>query len=367
MNRAPIPVLLMARELVLGGTERQLAETARALDRTRFDARVGVFYSGGARYDDLIAAGVPVVEFPVRSFRKPSLLSAAASLVRYIRKERIALVHAFDAPLNSFAAPVTRLAGRTRVLTSARGSRELVRSSLERRWLGWADRMADGVVVNCLAMQRELIAANGVEPSHIHLCYNGLDTGVFHMDRVVNRVTVIGCICGLRAEKGLDTLVRAFARLPRDGPAAELLLVGDGAARPGLEALAASLGLGGRIRIEPGTDNVVPWLHRIDIFVLPSRSEALSNSLMEAMACGCAPVASRVGGNPELVIDGETGLLFPAGDDEALAGSLIRLLGDDSLRRRLAAAAARRIAAEFSLGAAARRMGEIYEAVLGAA
>ena len=72
----------MARELTFGGTERQLVETARSLDRARFDPRVGVFYPGGARYDELLAAGVPVLEFPVRSFLNPSILSAAAGLIR---------------------------------------------------------------------------------------------------------------------------------------------------------------------------------------------------------------------------------------------------------------------------------------------
>ena len=359
----PARILLMARELNLGGTERQLAETARSLDRARFDPRVGVFYPGGVRYDDLRAAGVPLLEVPVRSFRKPSVFSAAAGLVRYIRQERIALVHTFDPPLNAFGVPVARLAGGVRVLASARGSRQLV-SPIMRRWLRLTDRMADGVVVNCLAMQRELIADGGVAPARIHLCYNALDTAVFFPDRVSNKVPVIGCVCAQRVEKGLDTLLRAFARLPRNGPPAELLLVGDGPARAEIEALARSLDLGSRIHFEPGTNNVVPWLQRIDIFVLPSRSEALSNSLMEAMACGCSPIASRAGGNPELVTDGETGLLYPVGDDEALAASLARLLGDDTLRRRLAAAAAHRIAGEFSLAAAARRMGEIYETVL---
>ena len=363
MTQTPARILLMARELNLGGTERQLAETARSLDRARFDPHVGVFYPGGVRYDELRAAGVPLLEVPVRSFRKPSVLSAAAGLVRYIRRERIALVHTFDPPLNAFGIPAARLAGGVRILASARGSRQLVSPAM-RRWLRWTDRVADGVVVNCLAMQQEIIADNGVAPSRIHLCYNALDTGIFFPNRVSNQAPVIGCVCAQRVEKGIDTLLRAFARLPRDGPHAELLLVGDGPARAAIEALAASLGLGSRIRFEPGTNDVVPWLQRIDIFVLPSRSEALSNSLMEAMACGCTPVASRAGGNPELIANEENGLLFPVGDDEELANSLARLLGDEALRRRLASAAATRIAGEFSLAAAARRMGEIYEAVL---
>src|SRR5205823_11528833 len=118
------------------------------------------------------------------------------------------------------------------------------------------------------------------------------------------------------------------------------------------------------VHFEPATPHVAEWLSAIDIFVLPSRSEALSNSLMEAMACGCCPVASNVGGNPELVRAGETGLLFRAGDPEDLASSLRTLIGQPDLRRDLAAHAESLIRANFSTAAAARRMAEIYRAVL---
>jgi glycosyltransferase involved in cell wall biosynthesis len=102
-------------------------------------------------------------------------------------------------------------------------------------------------------------------------------------------------------------------------------------------------------------------LGEIDIFVLPSRTEALSNALMEAMACGCACIASNVGGNPELIRAEETGLLFEAGDSTGLATQLRRLTADEPLRRRLAGAGQDFIRANFSLAASARRMGEIYD------
>jgi glycosyltransferase involved in cell wall biosynthesis len=103
----------------------------------------------------------------------------------------------------------------------------------------------------------------------------------------------------------------------------------------------------------------------MDIFVLPSLSEALSNSLMEAMGCGCCPVASRVGGNPELVTDGETGLLFPACDAAALAERLALLLDQPVYRRQLAEQAERRMREHFTRQQAARTMAAIYQDFLG--
>jgi glycosyltransferase involved in cell wall biosynthesis len=121
------------------------------------------------------------------------------------------------------------------------------------------------------------------------------------------------------------------------------------------------LKLDGFCRFEPATSRVAEALHSIDIFVLPSVSEALSNALMEAMACGCSVIASNVGGNPELISPGENGLTFQAGNPADLADKLSMVLARPDLRREYAQAAARRIAREFSLSASLERMQEIYD------
>jgi glycosyltransferase involved in cell wall biosynthesis len=146
---------------------------------------------------------------------------------------------------------------------------------------------------------------------------------------------------------------------------ARLEIIGSGPSLPSLQKLAQKLSLASRCAFEPATKNVPAALERIDIFVLPSLSEALSNSLMEAMASGCCVVASKTGGNPELVTDQQNGLLFPPGDSAALAACLDLLLRNAALRARLAANGAERMRTEFTLERAARRMAEIYAEVLG--
>jgi glycosyltransferase involved in cell wall biosynthesis len=136
--------------------------------------------------------------------------------------------------------------------------------------------------------------------------------------------------------------------------------VGSGPCWSDVEARARELGILTDCVFQPATLNVAQWLEAIDIFVLPSFSEALSNSLMEAMACGCAVVATRVGGNPELVVHGETGMLFDVRDTTGLAGHLRHLSSLPDLRALLAANAARFIRQRFSLETSAKRMGEIY-------
>ena len=113
-----IPVLLMVRELGIGGSERQLVETALFLPRDRFVPHVGCFRPEGLRRSDLDAANVPVLHLPIYSFKSPSFAKAAAQLMRYIRQHGIQVVHSFDAPLNAFAVPVARLAATPAVISS---------------------------------------------------------------------------------------------------------------------------------------------------------------------------------------------------------------------------------------------------------
>jgi glycosyltransferase involved in cell wall biosynthesis len=363
------PVLLMARELNLGGTERQLTEIARSLDRTRFEPHAGCFRAEGLRSDELREAGVPVARFPAASFLSPSLLGAARGMGAYVRRHGIGVVHTFDVPMNLFGVPVARMFGVPRVIASQRAHRGLT-PGIRRHLLRITDQIADAIVVNCLSVRRELVEEERVPAARVHVCYNGVDTSVFRPQAAPRPASldgaclVIGIVCALRPEKDLGTLLRAFAEVKRMRPGLRLVLVGSGPERANVESLARELGLGEACVVEPATSRVADWLRAIDIFVLPSLSEALSNSLMEAMACGCCAVASRAGGNPELVSHGSTGLLFEPGDAAGLAAALRLLTENEELRTGMGRAAARRIHDEFSLEASARAMGEIYRVVL---
>jgi glycosyltransferase involved in cell wall biosynthesis len=359
------PVLLMVRELGLGGSERQTSLMAASLDRSRFVPYVGCFRSAGIRRRELDEAGVPVVEFPVTSFRSLSAWRGGRELLEFLEDRGIALVHAFDYPTALFAAAVARFRRRTRMVSSQRSHRELTPG-----WTRWAlrmsDHMVDRVVVNCDFVRRHLIEEEKVPADRVRLCYNGVDTDQFHPGArerppaLRDASVVVGVVCALRPEKDLPTLLRGFARARRARSGARLLLVGDGAAEGELRAVAAGLEIAAHCSFVPATPDVGAWLRAIDVFVLPSRTEALSNSLMEAMASGCCVVASRVGGNPELVRDGATGLLFEQGDAAGLARQIGRLIDDPALRERLAGTAADFVRENFSARISALRMAEIY-------
>ncbi|HBY58241.1 MAG TPA: hypothetical protein DEH78_00360 [Solibacterales bacterium] len=363
---APVPILLCVRELHQGGCESDLTKLAIHIDRTRFEPHVASFYREGMRAGQLRAAGLEPVTFPVRSFRSLASLRNARAIAAYVRRHGIRLIQNFDVPTSVFVTAAARSTGAL-LLNSQLSYRSLV--SRPYRWLlRLSDRLATALVVNCHAMRRHVVEDEGVPASRVHVCFNGIDTSLFHPRERRRRAELqgaplaVGVVAALRPEKGLTDLIDAFARA-RLGDA-RLVIIGSGAMLPVLTARAEALGIAARALFVPATSEVPSWLRSIDVFALPSRSEALSNALMEAMACGCAPIASRVGGNPELVEDGANGCLFPAGDVDRLADCLAQLGRDAESREAFGRASAAIIEERFSLRAYVTRMEDLYATLL---
>jgi glycosyltransferase involved in cell wall biosynthesis len=167
-----------------------------------------------------------------------------------------------------------------------------------------------------------------------------------------------GSCARLRHEKGVDVLLRGFARVVGDHPHARLVLAGDGSERAAMEALARELGVAGRVHFLGFRQDVPALLHAFDGFVLASRAEAFGTALVEAMAARRPVVATRVGGVPDCVEDGVSGLLVTPEDTVALAAAMGRVMTDGALRARLAEAGFQRATQEFTVD----RMVEAVEA-----
>jgi glycosyltransferase involved in cell wall biosynthesis len=365
---APKPVLLLVRELNVGGCERDLAKIAAHLDTSRFTPHVGCFIAKGMRFDELKARGIPVIQLPVTSFSPPRFLAGARVMRRYIRDHRIQLVHAFDVPTTLFGVPVARACGIPGIAAQL-SYRNHLYSRRDLSLLKLVDHISTKIVVNSKEIGRHLVEELHVSPDLIYLCYNGVETGIFHprgrihLPQLSGAKIVIGILCVLREEKGLAVLVEAFSRIRAEHDAMKLVIVGQGPMRAKLESLREKLGLQNDMILAPETSEVPAWMRSIDIFVLPSTSESFSNSLLEAMACGCCVIGSRVGGTPELISD-ESGLLFEAGDVDGLVACLKRVIHDEPLRQRMADAAAHRAAHEFSIERAVQVTQDLYDSVL---
>ena len=364
----PLPVLLMARELGSGGCERDLARLAKALDRTRYSPHVACFRAGGFRFEELKEAGIPVLSFSIQSLVRFSGISGEAAMGRYLRRHRIGLIHCFDAPTAAFAT-LAALFLRIPLVAANLWFRGTIPKRLQYA-LRIVDRMADAIVVNSNAVARELTRQEGVSPDLIHLCHNGVDTTIFkpgtvpRPPEVRDASLVVGSVCALRPEKRLDRLLEAFACVRPSFPGTRLLIVGSGATLPALQALRKKLALEDACVFAPANKDVADWMRAMDIFVLSSDTESFPNALLEAMACGCAVIGSRVGGVPELIEDGRSGLLFDTGDPSSLVDALTKLIQDARLRRKLGASAAVRACSCFSLTRSVHCVQQVYEKVL---
>lgn len=358
----------MVRELTIGGCERDLTKIAKGLDRARFTPHVGCFRSQGLRGDELRRAGIPVVEFPVRSLKSFGALRAFRQMARYLEEHGIRLIHAYDVPMNIYGLPVGWLCGRA-TLSSQLCYRGLC-SPLTRFLLRFGDALVDRIVVNCEAMRRHMIDDERVPASRVYLSYNGVDTREFRPleepppEALRGAPLVIGAVCAFRPEKNLPLLMEAFARVRSLKPGMKLALVGSGPVEEELKALCRRLRLEDDCVFEPMTAAVARWMRAIQIFALPSLSEAFSNGLLEAMACGCCPVGSRVGGTPELIEHERRGLLFENGNLDDLTAQLRRAIQDEPLRKAMAAEASRFAHQRLSVEFAVERMERLYSSLL---
>ena len=365
---AAVPVLFMVRELGLGGIERDVAKLALRIDRNRFTPYVATYKPDGPRHDELRKARIPILHLQFPSLLSRQAISAAAQFASFIRTHKIKIVHAFD-PSSVFGVPLARLLRVPVVLSSQLGHREL-HDPRTRKQLRWVDRWSDVVVVNCEALRRHLTSCFAVPSERIELCYNGVETREFfpalepRLPELEGAPLVIGAICVLRPEKGLDLLQAAFARVRHLVPGSKLLIVGNGPELGTLQQNSERLGLADACLFHPAVASVAPLMRGIDIFVSCSHSEAFSNALLEAMACGCSVVGSRVGGTPELIGEDTRGLLFEAGSVDDLAAKLARLMQDVPLRKQLAENAANFARTELNMEQNVRRNMQIYESLL---
>ncbi|MEM1439257.1 MAG: TIGR03088 family PEP-CTERM/XrtA system glycosyltransferase [Pseudomonadota bacterium] len=233
------------------------------------------------------------------------------------------------------------------------------------------DRYINHYVAVSKDIDRWLSGHIGVDPLRITQIYNGVDSerftpqgprvGLPQKPTTAPRF-VIGAVGRLDPIKRFDALVTSFARRFENRHDAQLVIVGDGQERDTLTRLAQRLGVADSVWITGDRSDVADLMRAMDVFVLPSRNEGVSNTLLEAMASGLPVVATDVGGNRELVEPGVTGELVPCGDDEALGDAISAYLNDTSLRARHGAAARDSVLKRFSLDRMMRDYDALYTA-----
>lgn len=351
-----IRVAHVVETLDLGGLEKLVVEFARHCDRARFAPLVVTIGRRGLLADEVEALDCPVIALD----HPPGLRARVWSIARMgriFRREQVGVVHTHSEGPLLFGAPSARLAQVPRVVHTRHHGPDLGSSRRALAGMAWASRWVDRVA--CVADDgARRAAAEGIDASKIQTIWNGIDLARFaDQDPAPGGPAVV--VARLVPEKGIATLLRATAIITRQAPEFRLEIAGEGPDRPALEALANELNLDTRVRFLGRVDDVPALLGRAGMLVLPSRKEGISLTLLEAMARGLPCVATRVGGNPEVVIDGETGLLAPPEDPEALARAILALWTDPARAKALGKAGRARAELHFDI----RRTVATYESI----
>jgi glycosyltransferase involved in cell wall biosynthesis/peptidoglycan/xylan/chitin deacetylase (PgdA/CDA1 family) len=366
----PVRVLHLIWALDLGGAERQVIEIVRGLDRNQFEPTVGCLVRKGRWGEALEAEGVPVVGFSKGPGLDPAFL---LRLTRFIRKGGFGVVHTHAFTASSWGRLAAMIA-RVPVVVAHEHSA----FSLESRLRRCVDRMlSPGTsrwIVVSEALARDLVRAEALPVSRVVVIPNGVPTRSATAE-AVRKVReelkggrfneLIGTLGRLERRKGLEVLLEAARRLAPRRPGLGVSLIGEGPLRGDLEERVRAGGIGDRVVFAGRREDVPAVLGALDVFAVPSHTEGLSISLLEAAYAGCPIVATDVGGNPEVVRHGHNGLLVPPRDPSALAEAIEELLTDRPRARRLGAEAAREARERFSAETMVRAIESVYRDLLG--
>lgn len=322
------PVLHLVWNLIRGGTEGQCARVALQLPRQR----VATFRREGYFLDAVEAHCGSVYPFEIQSIKSPRTLWLVWQLARFVRRERLAGIHAWDADAAVFGRIAARWAG-VPLITSRRDLGEIY-APWKRRLMNQADRRAKAVVVNAEAIRAQCLA-RGLSADRVINIPNVLDVDEFDRQAASSFAALSGdhrwvvVVARLDPEKDHKMVLRIAARLKDRHPELRFALAGDGIERDRLEQYAVDTGVADRVRFLGDISAVPACLRRCSVGLLtPSANEGLSNTILEYMAARLPVVATDCGGNRELVREGKTGYIVPVGDDEAAAQQVARLLDD---------------------------------------
>jgi glycosyltransferase involved in cell wall biosynthesis len=360
---AALPIGFVMPAFDPGGTERQMIELLRRLDPSRWQVHVACLREQGAWLGRVVEAAASVTAFPVRSFKDPGTVSHMRAFARWCSDRRIAVVHTTDLPSNIFGLPAAAWAG---VPVRIANRREInpgrTRAELAAQRAAYV--CAHRIVANCRAAASQL-EGERVPARKIAVVPNGVHRTPAQPREWRPHVRRVIVVANLRPEKGHDVFLTAAATVLRSCPDATFALVGGGPELGALRSQSEALGIAHAVTFHGHCDDVPRRLAAADMFVLPSRSEAFPNALLEAMTAGLPVVATGVGGVLELVAHERTGLLVPPGDPRALADQMQRLMRDTSLATRLGLAARVEVSTRYSFDRMVSSFESIYLAELG--
>ena len=370
----PLTVLDLRDTAEIGGPGKTIIETFNAIDRRRFNLHLGVFARREETHETPFIAAARAAGMPVHILRgynqyDPTLIW---KIVQLIRALHVDIVHTHEAKSDILIWMATRLVD-VPVMTTLHG---WISNSAKQRFLKVLDRHVVRSFERVVTVSRQMhdeVAADGYRPGRLCLLHNAIvlekyqrsgHTGA--LARMLGEVLprpILSCIGRLSAEKGQADLIDAIALVKARGRAVSLVLAGDGPARASLEERARGLEIRHLVHFAGHVGEPQRILEESDLAVLPSHTEGLPNAALEAMAMEVPLLATRVGGTPEVVVDGETGILVDARSPEQLARGIENFLDDPLRWRRFAAAGRKRVEQHFNFERRTRELESVYQAM----
>lgn len=375
-------VLQLINSFHQGGSERQAVQLTRLLaESNRYSVHVACLERQGVLLDEALRLNLPEIpEYPLTSFYDLNAAKQLRRFAAYLREHRIEVVHTHDFYTNVFGIAAASLA-RVPVRIASRRETAGMRTPAQKKVELGAYKLAHAIVCNAEAVRRQLIA-EGVKADKITTVYNGLDLdrlmplanlardemlSRFNLPRDEGRLFVT-IVANLRHDvKDHPTFLRAARRVREALPEAAFVIAGEGELTNDMRALAAELGIERDVFFTGRCADVAGLLSVSDVCVLSSRAEGFSNAILEYMAAARPVVATNVGGASEAIVEGETGYLVSAGDDEAMAARIISLLREPERARRMGERGRLRVEGKFSCAAQLEGTVNLYERLLAGA
>jgi len=360
-----IRVMHVLYYLSIGGLEQVVLNLIKKLNRQRYQPYVACLRETGGLKAELEQIGVNVIEFN----RGDGLdLKLPFDFARVLRREKIMILHTHDLGPYLYGALAAKLA-RVPILVHTEHSYLTQNTKI----LKIAERVlsfgTDVIISDSLDVTRFLVKEQHINPKKIQTIYNGIDVSLFQTNTngsslktmlgLPPEARIVGTVGRLVPVKDQRTLISAMVPIVSADEKVHLALVGDGPLRDELTALARDLGIRSQVHFLGNRRDVHKLLPLFDVFVLPSLSEGLSLSLLEAMACHRPVITTNVGGNLEIIDRPEVGILVRPGDVAALTTEIRQMLYQPELAEKLGRQARRQVEARFSL----EKMAENYEAI----